>query len=100
MGPAADTFSHKLGLALLGAEGLQSTYALAFNMPLGPWLGFNNTVVAGSLAMGLYIAYPVYWTSGLLCSWLRPLAAERLSRRGLRGAPSDSEHNPASRAAA
>jgi multisubunit Na+/H+ antiporter MnhE subunit len=28
---------------------------------LGPWLGFNNTIVTGSLLLGLYLAYPVYW---------------------------------------
>ena len=75
IGPLADSFSHKLGLALLSLNALQPTYALALSMPLGPWLEFHNTVVAGSLAMGFYIAYPVYWFSSVLCMWLRPFAS-------------------------
>jgi uncharacterized protein (TIGR03546 family) len=61
VGPWTDPFAHKLGLSALGIGSLQTTYASLMNMPLGPWLGFNNTVVTGSLLMGLYVAYPVYW---------------------------------------
>src|SRR5262245_49660085 len=39
-----DSFAHKLGLIVLGFEPLQISYACLYNMPLGPWLGFNNTV--------------------------------------------------------
>lgn len=63
-----DPLAHKFGLAALGIDSLQATYASAFNMPLGPWLGFNNTVVAGSLLLGLYFAYPVYWFSRVFFS--------------------------------
>jgi uncharacterized protein (TIGR03546 family) len=61
VGPWTDPFAHKLGLAVLGIGSLQATYASVFNLPLGPWLGFHNTIVTGSLLMGLYVAYPVYW---------------------------------------
>ena len=44
-----------------------------FNLPLGPWLGFNNTVVAGSFLLGLYISYPVYWSTCLLFRTIRSL---------------------------
>src|SRR3954469_1898738 len=60
-GPLTDNFAHRLGSILLGIKPLQATYAGIFNLPFGPWLGFNNTVVAGSLVMGIYLAYPVYW---------------------------------------
>ena len=100
IGPVADSFSHKLGLALLSTDALQSTYALAFSLPLGPWLGFHNTVVAGSLTLGLYVAYPVYWICRVLCSWLRPFASEWIKRHHLRDALMDTEHDPISRAAA
>lgn len=56
-----DPFAHKLGLLVLGYHPLQATYATAFALPLGPWLGFNNTVVTGSLLMGAYFAFPVYF---------------------------------------
>jgi uncharacterized protein (TIGR03546 family) len=99
LSPLADAFSHKLGHALLSTESLQSSYALAFGLPLGPWLGFHNTVLAGSLTLGLYIAYPVYWISHVLCIWLRPFVVGWTGRL----APSelvDDEHDPVSRAAA
>jgi len=72
--PLADAFSHKLGLIVLGANSLQATYASVFNFPLGPWLGLNNTVVTGSLLVGLYIAYPVYWAVRTLSAWLQSTA--------------------------
>jgi uncharacterized protein (TIGR03546 family) len=56
-------FAHKLGLAVLKADSLQLTYACVYNMPLGPWLDFHNSVTTGSLLVGLYLAYPVYWIS-------------------------------------
>ncbi len=61
-----DPFAHKLGQIVLGYEPLQATYASVLTMPLGPWLGFNNTVVAGSLLIGVYIAFPVYFFSRAL----------------------------------
>ena len=100
IGPLVDSFSHKLGLALLSTDALQSTYAMAFSLPLGPWLEFHNTVVAGTLTIGLYIAYPVYWFSGVLCTWLHPFASEWIKRQRAMEAVVDSEHDPVSRAAA
>jgi uncharacterized protein (TIGR03546 family) len=68
IGPWTDAFAHRLGLAALSFEPMQAAYASIFKLPLGPWLGFNNTVVTGSLLMGLYVAYPVYWITRLLFS--------------------------------
>ncbi|HVT29427.1 MAG TPA: TIGR03546 family protein [Lacipirellulaceae bacterium] len=62
-GPWTNLFAHRLGLAVLSLKPLQATYASVFNLPFGPWLGFNNTVVIGSLLIGAYAAYPVYWIS-------------------------------------
>ena len=61
LGPLTDHFAHRVGLFVLGIKPLQATYAGVFNLPFGPWLGFNNTVVAGCLLIGVYVAYPVYW---------------------------------------
>jgi uncharacterized protein (TIGR03546 family) len=97
LAPLADSFSHKLGLALLSLNALQPTYALALSVPLGPWLQFHNTVVAGSLAIGLYIAYPVYWFSNVLCTWLRPFASAWIKQHH---ALNEFERDPVSRAAA
>lgn len=75
-GAATDPFAHRLGAVVLGISPLQATYASIFNLPLGPWLGFNNTVVAGSLLMGLYLAYPVYWIARSIFLVLVPFPAE------------------------
>jgi uncharacterized protein (TIGR03546 family) len=56
-----DSFAHKLGLIVLSAESLQVVYASAFNMPLAAWLGLHNTVTCGTLLVGVYISYPVYF---------------------------------------
>jgi len=77
VGTWADPFAHKLGLAVLSLGPLQSTYASVLSFPLGAWLGFNNTVVTGSLLVGLYFAYPVYWAMRLVCSGIQRLIATR-----------------------
>jgi uncharacterized protein (TIGR03546 family) len=69
IGPYADAFSHKLGVVILSADALQGVYAAALSLPLSPWLGFHNTVVAGSLVTGLYVAYPVFWVVRTICEY-------------------------------
>ena len=66
-----------IGMMIGHAEPIQATYASIFNLPLGPWLGFNNTIVIGSLLMGLYVAYPVFWFTRLLFKvvWRSPAEA-------------------------
>jgi uncharacterized protein (TIGR03546 family) len=90
-GTWSDPFAHKLGLAALSLQPVQATYASIYSLPLGPWLGFNNTVVTGSLLVGLYLAYPVYGTVRLICWGIQKLAATRATwgraARQLGGAP-------------
>jgi uncharacterized protein (TIGR03546 family) len=64
----ADPFSHKLGLMVLSLKPLQASYASVLQLPLGPWMGFHNTVVTGSLIIGLYLAFPVYWVTRTICA--------------------------------
>jgi uncharacterized protein (TIGR03546 family) len=73
LGRSIDPFTHKVGLAVLSIHSLQATYASVLNLPLGPWIGFNNTVVLGTFLLGLYVAYPVYWLSRLFFSTIRSL---------------------------
>ncbi len=75
IGLALDPFAHKIGLALLHVESMQGFYAWLFDRQLGPWIGFNNTVVLGSLLIGLYCFYPVYWFGCLFFEWFQPKAA-------------------------
>ena len=77
-----DPVAHKLGVAALSVQPLQATYASIFQLPLAPWLGFNNTVTTGSLLLGLYFAYPVYWVGCQICSAVRKwMAAPPVWRR-------------------
>lgn len=69
VGPALDPFADKLGANILSAGTLQSTYATLFQLPLGPWFDFNNTVVVGSLTIGLWAFYPAYWFSYQGFAW-------------------------------
>lgn len=55
-----DPITHVIGLKLLTTEWLQPAWTTLFNTPVIPWTRFNNTVVLGSLAMGLALFYPVY----------------------------------------
>ena len=79
VGPWTDPCAHRVGLAALSFKPLEATYASIFNLPLGPWLGLNNTIVTGSLLMGLYAAYPVFWLTRLLFKVVRRSPAEAAS---------------------
>jgi uncharacterized protein (TIGR03546 family) len=80
-GSVLDPFADKLGAYILSAHSLQGTYASLFQLPLGPWFEFNNTVVVGSLAMGLWAMYPAYWLSYLAFEWNRKRAHEAAAAR-------------------
>lgn len=75
VGPWADSFTHKLGTLVLSVESLQPVYAWLYALPLGPWLGFHNTVVTGSLLVGVYLAYPAYCLVNAACCRMQPVAA-------------------------
>lgn len=60
LGAWFDPFAHKLGALALAWVPAQGSYVWLYGAPLGPWLGFNNTVVMGQLLIGLYLAYPAY----------------------------------------
>lgn len=80
IGLACDPFFHRLGAKLLRIEGLQTHYAWLYEQPLGPWIGFNNTVVLGALVAGLYLAYPCYLLAHLVAAKLQPPVAKWLMR--------------------
>ena len=80
IGSFFDGFAHQLGKDVLETAWLQSTFAKLYDLPLGPWIGFNNTVVMGSLLMAIYFSYPCYFFS--LCAFQawQPKAASFLRR--------------------
>lgn len=58
-----DGFAHQLGSALLVWPPLRELHEVLYATAIGPLFGWNNTVVVGQLAIGLYLAIPVYWTA-------------------------------------
>ncbi len=74
--PLADGFTHKLGLKVLTLPSLQPTYAWLYDAPLGPWWGLHNTVVCGSLLLGLYLSYPIYLATRGTVDRVRPKAVK------------------------
>ncbi len=74
LAPMLDPFTHKLGLKVLTIHSLQPTFAWLYDAPLGPWWGLHNTVVCGSLLVGLYLSYPVYLVARGAVDRLRPPA--------------------------
>ena len=80
LGVLTDPFTHQIGLWLLSAESLRSVWTQLYDLPLAPWTGFNNTVVLGSLLLGLALFYPVYRVSEPLAARFGPPLQRRLQR--------------------
>jgi len=85
IGWACDDFAHRLGAAVLLWPPAREAYTWLFDRPLGPFIGFNNTVVMGQLLLGLYLAYPVYKLSHAAAKrWQPRLSKWLLSYRAVR----------------
>ena len=61
--PVADPITHRIGLAVLTHDTLGPPWSRLFDWPLLPWTALNNTVVMGSLILGLALVYPSYRVS-------------------------------------
>lgn len=90
IGWAFDGFAHQLGAVVLLSQTMRDTFTSLYNMPMGPYLGFNNTVVMGQLLIGLYLFYPAYFAARWIGARVQPRAMQFLMRyrviRWLRGA--------------
>ena len=61
IGHFTDPFIEKIGYVLLtGVPGLQGLWTALYNMPIVPYLSFNNTLVMGNLVFGLILAVPLF----------------------------------------
>lgn len=60
VGMVTDPLTHRMGLAILEIDALRPFYVWLYNLPLMAWTSFNNTVVLGSLLLGLTLVYPVF----------------------------------------
>lgn len=57
--PLLDPLSHLVGSWLLRLPSLHSFWTWLYNQPVAPWTAFNNSVVLGSLILGITLLYPV-----------------------------------------
>lgn len=60
IGFLADPVFDRVGYAMLASHTLSPYWNAAFQLPVVPWTALNNTVVMGSLLLGVALAYPLY----------------------------------------
>jgi uncharacterized protein (TIGR03546 family) len=85
VGPLMDDWSDRMGMALLSIESLQSTYSAWMEVTWVAWTRFNNTVVAGSFAIGVIAWLPVYLLSQVFFRmWGIPLIQQLMQTRFMR----------------
>jgi uncharacterized protein (TIGR03546 family) len=75
-----DGLAHQIGALVLLWEPARPLHVWLYELPLGPWLGTNNTVVVGQLLLGLYFAFPVYYFAMQFASRLQPVLSQWLLR--------------------
>ena len=63
LGYALDPLAHHVGSALLFCRTLRPCWTWLYSLPIVPWTRFNNTVVLGSLVIGLALFFPLYVAS-------------------------------------
>lgn len=56
----ADSLLDSIGYAVLTAPALQEVLTTWYNLPLAPFVGFNDTLVAGGLVVGIFLWIPVF----------------------------------------
>lgn len=61
--PLLDPTTHQIGSWVLTLEPLQATWAAIYQLPMVPWTRFDNTVVMGSLILGICLTMPIHWIS-------------------------------------
>jgi uncharacterized protein (TIGR03546 family) len=78
VGSFADPVTHQMGLFLLQAELLVPLWTFLYDLPVMPWTSFNNTIVLGSLILGLALVWPAYRFSIPACERYVPPLTENL----------------------
>jgi len=89
LGFLLDGFAHHVGAIVLLWEPLRPVHIWLYDLPLGAWLGTNNTVVIGQLLISLYFAFPAYYFAHRFAVRIQPRISKWLLRyraiRWLRG---------------
>ena len=72
--PFLDHLTHLIGSWFLTFNPLEPIWATLIELPVIPWTRFNNTVVMGTLILGVLLAVPVYTITRMVSrtagSWL------------------------------
>ncbi|MEX1096782.1 MAG: TIGR03546 family protein [Planctomycetales bacterium] len=80
LGMLADPLSHVIGARLLAWGPLVPVWTAMYDLPVLPWSGYNNTVVLGSLVVGLAAAVPVARLTEPVFARYSPRVAARLQK--------------------
>lgn len=75
-----DPVTNWVGMTLLQTESLIPWWTDLAQRPLAPWTKFNNTVVLGSLVLGLMLFIPAWLASRPVFAKYTPDWSERLKR--------------------
>ncbi len=60
LSPLLDPITHPLGAWILTFDPLESIWISLYQTPIVPWTRIENTVVMGTLMLGILLAIPVY----------------------------------------
>ena len=74
-----DPISHSVGRWMLTRESLQAFWRMLYEAPIVPWTRFENTVVMGSLIIGLSLFLPMYLLSTTVGKKYGPVIHARLN---------------------
>lgn len=71
-----DPLTHQIGQFVLNDPRWHNSLTLVWEWPLMPWTDLNNTVVAGSLILGVSMVLPLYAISYPIFRYIQPAAEE------------------------
>jgi len=80
VGPLLDPLTHRLGYWILTYGPLEPLWTSLSQVPLFAWTRLTNTVVFGSVILGLWLLVPVWWGGYWLVEIGKPVLAEHLRR--------------------
>ena len=86
--PLVDSLGHYL---LISQQGLFEFWTFLYNLPIVPWLHFNNTLQLGCMLLALLLFYPTYKGVLIFIRYFRQTLQEKLANsklvKGLKATP-------------
>ena len=80
LGYFLDPVFHKTGAFLLKSSFLEPLWTFLYNIPLFRWSGFNNTIVMGSLVLGIVFGIILYFVLSKLILIYRNIVFSKLKK--------------------